>query len=292
VPINMSCPSCAKNLSAPDTAAGKKAKCPACGTTMVIPTGVFDAEEIGITSLPPTAPGYDSVDGMPGAGTSQPSAASTMPGQEPARRPCPTCGELIIATAAKCRFCGAVFDARLVGSMTPRGQSYQGFGTPAERIQQIHSCFKTWWICLAVGMGLCITCIGAIIGIPVLIAGVVFHMMLLYKLWCVVQDGRAESTPEKAIGFLFIPFFNIYWQFVAIWGLSKDLNRYSRAYGIVAPEASESLALTVCILNCCSIIPYLGMLTAIASMIVAIIAVKGMRDTAVAIIQNSSAWTA
>ena len=29
--ISMNCPSCNKTLSAPDTAAGKKAKCPACG---------------------------------------------------------------------------------------------------------------------------------------------------------------------------------------------------------------------------------------------------------------------
>ena len=160
---------------------------------------------------------------------------------------------------------------------------------PAERIKQIENCFKGWWICLAVGVGLCITCIGAVLGIPALIAGVVFHMMLLYKLWCTVQDGRAESTPGKAIGFLFIPFFDIYWQFVAIWGLSKDLNRYSREHNIAAPDAKESLALTVCILNCCSIIPYVNFLTGIAALITSIIALKGMCDTAIAIIQRENA---
>ena len=29
------------------------------------------------------------------------------------RRPCPMCGEMILATAAKCRFCGEAFDPTL-----------------------------------------------------------------------------------------------------------------------------------------------------------------------------------
>ena len=30
-----------------------------------------------------------------------------------ARRPCPMCGEMIVATAAKCRYCGEIFDPSL-----------------------------------------------------------------------------------------------------------------------------------------------------------------------------------
>ena len=37
MPIQMNCASCGKTLSAPDTAAGKKAKCPSCGQIMVVP---------------------------------------------------------------------------------------------------------------------------------------------------------------------------------------------------------------------------------------------------------------
>ena len=40
---------------------------------------------------------------------------------EESRRPCPMCGEMILATAARCRFCGEVFDpssrrSRIYGS--------------------------------------------------------------------------------------------------------------------------------------------------------------------------------
>jgi predicted RNA-binding Zn-ribbon protein involved in translation (DUF1610 family) len=126
VPIKMTCPSCAKTLSAPDTAAGKKAKCPACGTLMIVPDGVFDAEELNITSVEPPTPDYSPVDDLFGTGPSQ-SPVSALPGQEPMRRPCPMCGEQIVATAAKCRFCGSVFDARLRGTSAQGGKSFEGF---------------------------------------------------------------------------------------------------------------------------------------------------------------------
>lgn len=35
--INVSCPSCGKQLSAPDDRAGTRARCPKCGTTVEIP---------------------------------------------------------------------------------------------------------------------------------------------------------------------------------------------------------------------------------------------------------------
>jgi len=59
-----------------------------------------------------------------------------------------------------------------------------------------------------------------------LLAGGVLQYILVYKLWQVIQDGFARTNPGKAVGFLFIPFFNFYWWFVAFFGLSKDQNAY------------------------------------------------------------------
>jgi uncharacterized RDD family membrane protein YckC len=39
------------------------------------------------------------------------------------RKACPMCGEMIIATAAKCRFCGEVFDSRVASKGRRRGAS-------------------------------------------------------------------------------------------------------------------------------------------------------------------------
>ena len=37
-----------------------------------------------------------------------------------------------------------------------------------------------------------------------------------------IQDGYARTTPGLAVGLMFIPVFNIYWQFVALKGLAED----------------------------------------------------------------------
>jgi DNA-directed RNA polymerase subunit M/transcription elongation factor TFIIS len=89
--IHMSCPSCGATLKAPDDAIGGTTKCPECGTAMTVSEPIYDAEAIP-----------DS--GAAGAG-------SSPPGEE--RRPCPMCGEMIVATAAKCRYCGEIFDPAL-----------------------------------------------------------------------------------------------------------------------------------------------------------------------------------
>jgi hypothetical protein len=62
----------------------------------------------------------------------------------------------------------------------------------------------------------------------------VLSLVLLYKYWEIIQDGYASTSPAKAVGFLLIPVFNIYWTFRTYWHLSKDVNRYQYA---LPPEA-------------------------------------------------------
>jgi hypothetical protein len=71
--------------------------------------------------------------------------------------------------------------------------------------------------------------------IPV-IAAAVLQYILLYRFWKNIQDDFASTTPGKAIGFLFIPFFNYYWYFRAFWGLAKDSNRYIARHLADKPE--------------------------------------------------------
>jgi DNA-directed RNA polymerase subunit M/transcription elongation factor TFIIS len=103
VPINVDCPECGKRLKAPDSMAGKKAKCPKCSAVVRIPDDVVDAEAIGAAA--PSDDEYALMDAAIKAERAAPEIET--------RKPCPACGEMIMNSAVKCRFCGEIFDETL-----------------------------------------------------------------------------------------------------------------------------------------------------------------------------------
>ena len=56
------------------------------------------------------------------------------------------------------------------------------------------------------------------------IGTIVAFCIMLYRLWGQVQDGKPRATPSQAVGGFFIPFYNLYWMFVATLGLVAELN--------------------------------------------------------------------
>jgi hypothetical protein len=88
--------------------------------------------------------------------------------------------------------------------------------------------------------GLCLIC---------MVLSTIFFYMNLYRAWSCLAAGAPRTSPGKAIGFLFIPFFNLYWLFVAIAGLPKDWNRIVASYEDLrnAPRLSEGVFLMFCI---------------------------------------------
>lgn len=111
--IRFTCDHCGAKLKAPDGTTGRSTRCLKCGKAVTIPEPIFDAEIVD----------------EPGGGSEFITAADTFEEEdvadpyglkdEPlgavpeARRPCPMCGEMIVASAVKCRFCGEVFDQKL-----------------------------------------------------------------------------------------------------------------------------------------------------------------------------------
>ncbi len=65
-----------------------------------------------------------------------------------------------------------------------------------------------------------------------LICSVAIEFALFYKMWSAIQDSDASVTPGKAVGFLFIPVFNIYWALSMITGFAEDYNAFIRRYSI------------------------------------------------------------
>ena len=126
--ITVRCPECGKRLQAPDSAAGKRAKCPNCSKVLVIPEPVYEAEEFAEEPAPVPAPTPTPTPAAPRDLSDLLDEADEYPLQAPpptlptstpssagvdTRRPCPMCGEFIPPGAAVCRFCGEIFDPTL-----------------------------------------------------------------------------------------------------------------------------------------------------------------------------------
>jgi hypothetical protein len=101
---------------------------------------------------------------------------------------------------------------------------------------------------------------------PMIFATVV-GMVLLYKMWAAIEGIGARTTPGKAVGFLFIPFFNFYWFFQAYWGWTQDYNKMVRDRQINAPIVPEGLGLIIAIFMILGGIPYLGIIFGLANLI-------------------------
>jgi predicted RNA-binding Zn-ribbon protein involved in translation (DUF1610 family) len=96
VPIKVTCAGCGVTLTAPDSSAGKRAKCPKCGGAIEIPAPeeIYEAE-------PAPLGGFSDYE------------LEDRPAVTDDRRPCPACGEMIVRDAVKCRYCGEIFDPGL-----------------------------------------------------------------------------------------------------------------------------------------------------------------------------------
>jgi hypothetical protein len=148
--------------------------------------------------------------------------------------------------------------------------------------QTFSQLFMWFWILLAASVPLSFIFIGAFTAI----ASVVIFYILLYRYWELIQDGNPQTTPGKAVGFCFIPFFNFYWNFVAIRGLAQDMNRYCRERAIPAPVIDEQMAQWFCILSICNVIPYLDFITGIVTLILEIILLNSFTKSAIAIVNS------
>lgn len=92
-------------------------------------------------------------------------------------------------------------------------------------------------------------------------------LMLWHAAWKSIQHGHARTTPGKAIGFLFIPFFNVYWLFQLIWGFAKDYNAYRERHCLDVPQLPEGFFLATCIIAPFGVLPGLGIVCLIVSLL-------------------------
>jgi DNA-directed RNA polymerase subunit M/transcription elongation factor TFIIS len=127
--IHVECSQCGTRLKGPDHAAGTRIRCPKCGYAIRVPEKVYEAEPIA-EEFPPQVDPYaddesDSPYGLEGGDSPY---GVTEPAEE-RRKPCPMCGEMIVASAAKCRFCGEILDPKLKKVKAKKSKSKKNYSS-------------------------------------------------------------------------------------------------------------------------------------------------------------------
>lgn len=112
------------------------------------------------------------------------------------------------------------------------------------------------------------------------------NLFLIYKMWNSINDGQASTTPGKAVGFLFIPLFNIYWIFRVWNGFPSNYNAYLERYGLSVPRISENLFTAYPILILLSAPPFFGILAMFAGVFVFLLLI-GKTCDAVKLLNNA-----
>lgn len=84
--------------------------------------------------------------------------------------------------------------------------------------------------------------------VPVVVTTLIFSCLLHYQCWQALPPPYRATTPEQAVGFLFIPFFNCYWAFVSFAGLAQGYAKYGKAMGLREIKNVTDLGVTYAIL--------------------------------------------
>lgn len=85
----------------------------------------------------------------------------------------------------------------------------------------------------------------AALGLPLgvlCVVALIFALFLrrLYLMWQIVAETPYKITPKKVVAYMLIPVFNIYWAFVAVKGLSDDINALLQKRGLTEKRISQS----------------------------------------------------
>jgi hypothetical protein len=189
--ITFPCHGCGRKLKSRAGEVGRTRKCPVCATRVTCPEPVvearyvaadlLEAEVVEAEVVPAALKASPATRRGAGAGNGAAAAAAT-PASEPRpafnpfddidddpyqlaspdpveasattddpQRPCPMCGEMILASAVKCRFCGEVFDPKLKkGKSKKRRKSSRGGGVSLSGSRDV----GIGLVCIVAGLGL------------------------------------------------------------------------------------------------------------------------------------------
>jgi hypothetical protein len=205
---------------------------------------------------------------------------------------CPFCAEKIKKSAIKCRFCGQIIDKNFSGLQYQAPAGHPGSPLYKASDYKIGS-IGTYGILFGIGILLILIGIAVgvetaeagvsmvSIGIIILIAAQIYVLVLLYQIWKYVigesfRYGLRPSidSPGKAIGYIFIPFYNIYWMFIVYGKFARDCNAVAQAKGktgILTDGVGQAIPILILINFFLSWIPIIGVIITLIIFILEIV---------------------
>ena len=271
------CPGCQHKLTLPESFVGQRVQCPKCSHQFAALATLIPAMEVDSAQpIPPIA----------ASGNSKPAPGDAVPPMQsayerasgPNRRTgattdgraifCAECGTKYAQSEDACPACGYCLDDLLAAPPRPRRR-------PLRELQPIRSFFPiVGAILIPLGVAFFIAApiadevfrrgprsirelmvaLCCLAGGLTELTALVFCCIWLYQAWRVVLHGDEEYSPGLMVGLLFVPFFNIYWMFRVIPGLSTAIHRELR---YMAPHLGHSAGSVPGVLACVFLlIPY------------------------------------
>ena len=118
----------------------------------------------------------------------------------------------------------------------------------------------------ALGFGIGLVILVTIIIAVVLIPPILFFMTLQKSLIRCSPESRTME-PERIL-LMFIPIFNLVWQFMVVSNISSSLHNEFNKRGIMEDsDPGKSIGITYCVISLCSFIPLIGIIAALGGFV-------------------------
>jgi len=99
-------------------------------------------------------------------------------------------------------------------------------------------------------------------------------LVLIYKMWAALQDGVETTTPGRAVGFLFIPLFNLFWLFKAVGGFPVAYNEYVQRHSLPLPKLASGLFYAYVLASLLAWVPLFGVFAAALAWVLGILVIS------------------
>lgn len=230
------CPNCNSRFNVDDKFAGKLAKCPKCTKQFTIEPFIEtpNIAQAPVSPAPVAPPQPPSPVHQVETPTNPPPAVA-----QPEQTPQP-----------------AVIPAKTVEQAKEEKPESSPVSTPRKKTGLSKIVFVYTWIIvrlIAVGLagwGLTLSLnkgqhsilITAFATADVFLTGsIAIELLLFYKIWAAIADKQTSLTPGKAVGFLFIPVFNIYWALNMVMAIADDYNSFLERRSLKTRDLSPTL---------------------------------------------------